>query len=107
MIVVTTDTVAGRAIKEHLGMVRGNTVRARHIGQDAKAFVRSAVGGEIPEYTKLMAEARQQAVGRMVNAAGELGANAVVGVRFATSRTMGGAAEFLAYGMAVTFEGED
>ena len=104
MIVVTSQTVAGKEIKETLGIVRGNTIRARHIGKDIKALLRHMVGGEITDYTKLMGESREQALDRMVENAKELGANAVVCVRFTTSTLMGGAAELLAYGTAVTVE---
>lgn len=104
MIIVTTDGVPGKAVKQVLGLVRGNTIRARHIGQDIKAVVRNVIGGEITEYTKLMAESREQAVDRMVADAEEVGANAVVAVRFTTSEIMGGAAELLVYGTAVVVE---
>lgn len=88
------------------GLVRGNTIRARHIGRDIMAGLKNIVGGEIFEYTKLMGEAREQALDRMSNEAQMLGANAVVNVRFSTSVIMGGAAELLAYGTAVTVEDE-
>ncbi len=104
MILVTTPTVPGKTIKETLGLVRGNTIRARHIGQDIKAAFRNLIGGEVVEYTKLMAESREQAIDRLVAAAQELNADAVVSLRFTTSMIMGGAAELLAYGTAVTFE---
>jgi len=104
MILVTTDSVPGRPIKDVLGLVRGNTIRARHVGQDIKAAFRNLIGGEVVEYTKLMAESREQAIDRMVAAAREIGANAVVGMRFTTSMIMGGAAELLAYGTAVVVE---
>ncbi|KPJ69100.1 MAG: hypothetical protein AMS14_11810 [Planctomycetes bacterium DG_20] len=104
MILVTTETVPGKTVKEVLGLVRGNTIRARHVGQDIKAAFRNLIGGEVVEYTKLMAESREQAIDRMVAAAQELGADAVLSMRFSTSMIMGGAAELLAYGTAVTFE---
>ena len=104
MIIATTETVAGRTIKQTLGVVRGNTIRARHIGKDIKAAFRHMIGGEITEYTKLMGESREQALDRMVQNAEQLGANAVVSLRFATSTLMGGAAELLAYGTAVVVE---
>ena len=104
MIVVTTDTVPGRTIKETLGLVRGNTVRCRHIGQDIKALVRNMIGGEVVEYTKLMAESREQALDRMVQNAQEIGANAVLAIRFSTAEIMSGAAELLVYGTAVILE---
>ena len=101
MIIVTTDSIPGKNIKSSLGMVRGNTIRARHIGKDIVAGLRSIVGGEIIEYTKLIAEAREQAVDRMINEADNLNADAIINVRFTTSVLMGGAAELLAYGTAV------
>ncbi len=101
MIVVTTEEIAGRQITETLGLVRGNTIRARHVGRDIVAGLRTLVGGEIHEYGKLMGEAREQALDRMVVEARELGADAVVNVRFSTSVIIGGAAEMLAYGTAV------
>jgi len=104
MIVVTTDSVPGKTVKQSLGLVRGNTIRARHLGRDILAFLRHIVGGEIRDYTKMMAEAREQAVDRMIANAEELGANAVVNVRFATSMIMQGASEILAYGTAVVVE---
>lgn len=99
--VATTETIAGREIAETLGMARGNVIRAKHIGTDLIAGLRNIVGGEVSEYTKLMAEAREQAHDRMVADAGRMGADAVVGVRFATSMITQGAAEILAYGTAV------
>jgi uncharacterized protein YbjQ (UPF0145 family) len=87
-------------------MVRGNTVRARHLGRDLMAALRNLVGGEVPEYTKLMAEAREQAIDRLVEDAESLGADAVVEVRFSTSMVATGAAELLVYGTAVTLEDE-
>jgi len=104
MIVATTETLAGKTIKETLGVVRGNTIRARHIGKDIKAAFRHMIGGEITDYTKLMGESREQAIDRMIQNAREMGANAVVGMRFATAALMGGAAELLAYGTAVIVE---
>ncbi len=104
MILVTTETVPGKTIKETLGLVRGNTIRARHVGQDIKAAFRNLIGGEVVEYTKLMAESREQAIDRMVAAAQELNADAIVSMRFSTSMIMGGAAELLAYGTGVTLE---
>lgn len=106
MIVVTTENVAGMRTVKVIGMARGNTIRARHIGQKIRAALSNVVGGEIPEYTKLMAEAREQAVDRMIEQARQLGANAVVGFRFATCEVMGGAAEILAYGTAVVVEAQ-
>lgn len=104
MIVTTTSEIAGKRIVRTLGMVRGNTVRARHLGRDIMAVLRNVVGGEIPEYTKLMAEAREQAIDRLVEDAESLGADAVVEMRFSTSMVASGAAELLAYGTAVTLE---
>ena len=104
MIVATTETVAGKAIVQTLGIVRGNAIRARHIGKDIKALFRNIIGGEITEYTKLLAESREQAMDRMILQAEQMGANGVVEVRFATSMIMGGAAELLAYGTAVVLE---
>ncbi len=104
MIVATTDTIPERNIVETLGMVRGNTVRARHVGKDIMAGFRNIVGGEVNEYTKLLAEAREQSVQRMVEGAEALGGNAVVGTRFITAGIMGGAAEIVAYGTAVKVE---
>lgn len=104
MIVTTTHTVEGRPIIRTLGLVRGNTIRARHIGRDVMAALRNIVGGEVSEYTKLLAEAREQALDRMVAEATSLGANAIVGVRFSTSQVMNAAAELLAYGTGVVVE---
>jgi uncharacterized protein YbjQ (UPF0145 family) len=106
MIVVTTEFVAGRKVARTLGLVRGNTIRARHIGRDIVAVLKNIVGGEIVEYTKLMGESREQAIDRMVDEAKTLGADAIIGLRFSTSEIMGGAAELLAYGTAVVLEGE-
>ena len=104
MIVTTTGEVSGKQIVRTLGIVRGNTIRARHVGRDIMAGLRTIVGGEVSEYTKLLAEAREQALDRMVEEARGLGANAVVEVRFSTSEVMTGAAELLAYGTAVVVE---
>ena len=104
MLIVTTETIGGKRIAKSLGLVRGNTVRARNVGKDITAGFRALVGGEIAEYVKLMAEAREQSVDRMIDAAEELGANAVVGTRFTTSMVMSGAAELLATGTAVIVE---
>ena len=106
MIVTTTAGINGKRVVRTLGIVRGNTIRARHVGRDIVAGLRNIVGGEISEYTKLMAEAREQALDRMVEEAASLGANAVVEVRFTTSEVMAGAAELLAYGTAVLVEDE-
>lgn len=104
MIVTSSSTIAGKRIVKTLGMVRGNTVRARHIGKDIMAVFKNIVGGEIEEYTKLLAESREQSVDRMVVEAEHLGANAVVDVRFSTSYIMANAAEILVYGTAVVLE---
>lgn len=106
MITVTSETVANHRIVKTLGLVRGNTVRARHVGKDILASLRNIVGGEIHEYTKLMAESREQTLDRMIAEAEQLGANAVVTTRFTTSVMMGGAAELLAIGTAVIIEPE-
>jgi uncharacterized protein YbjQ (UPF0145 family) len=106
MIITTTQGVQGKRIVRTLGLVRGNTIRARHLGRDVMAGIRNLVGGEVSEYTKLMAEAREQALDRMMEEARSLGANAVVEVRFSTSEVMTGAAELLAYGTAVVLEDE-
>jgi uncharacterized protein YbjQ (UPF0145 family) len=101
MIVTTTETVAGREISEVLGVVKGNTVRARNIGRDIGAGLKSIVGGEVRTYTDMTTNARDEAYNRMVNEAIELGADAIVGMRFTTSMVMQGAAEMLAFGTAV------
>ncbi len=104
MIVVTSESIAGKKIVKTLGLVRGNTVRARHVGRDILAGLRNIVGGEIHEYAKLVAESREQSLDRMMAEAEELGANAVIATRFTTSVLMGGAAELLAIGTAVVIE---
>jgi uncharacterized protein YbjQ (UPF0145 family) len=106
ILVVTTPGVPGKRITRTLGLARGNTIRARHVGKDILAAFRNLVGGEIHEYAKLLAEAREQSLDRMVAEAEALGANAVVSTRFSTSVVMGGAAEMLAYGTAVVVEDE-
>lgn len=106
MIVSTTDTVAGYRIVQTLGIVRGSTIRARHLGRDIQALFRGIVGGEIHEYVKLMGESREQAIDRMVEEAEDLGANAIIGVRLTTSMLMSGAAELLVYGTAVVLQEE-
>jgi len=107
VLVVTSPGVSGKRIAKTLGLVRGNTIRARHIGKDIMASLRHMVGGEIHEYAKLLAESREQALDRMVTEAEELGANAVVSVRITTSVVVSGAAEMLAYGTAVILEDID
>jgi uncharacterized protein YbjQ (UPF0145 family) len=104
MIVITSSTIAGKRIVRTLGLVRGNTVRARNIGKDIVAVFKNMVGGEIEEYTKLLAESRDQSVDRMTAQAEALGANAVVDARFTTSEIMQNAAEILAFGTAVVIE---
>jgi len=105
VILVTTDHVLGKTIKKNLGLVRGNTIRARHVGRDILAFLRTIVGGEIRDYTKMMAESREQAIDRMIEEAESLGANAIINVRFTTSMIMQSASEILAYGTAVIVRG--
>jgi len=97
----TQDEFSDRTIQTTLGLVRGNTIRARHIGKDIIAALRNLVGGEINEYTKMLAESREQAIDRMVAEARGLGADAIVGIRFVTAPVMQGAAELLVYGTAV------
>ena len=104
LIIVTTHSVPGKNITKTLGLVRGNTIRARHLGKDIIAGLRNIVGGEVTEYAKLLAESREQALDRMEAQAKELGANAIVGLQFQTSVIMGGAAEMMAYGTAVVLE---
>jgi len=106
MTVSASSSVAGHRVARSLGLVYGNTIRARHVGRDILAALKNVVGGEIEEYTKLMAEAREQAIDRMVAQATARGANAVVDVRFSTSYIMGSASEILAYGEAVMLEKE-
>jgi uncharacterized protein YbjQ (UPF0145 family) len=104
MIIVTSSFIPGKEIKKSFGIVRGNTIRARHVGKDILALFKTIVGGEIQEYTKLMGEAREQAIDRMINEARALGANAIVDCRFSTSYLMQSAAEILVYGTAVHIE---
>ncbi|HSR52345.1 MAG TPA: YbjQ family protein [Acidobacteriota bacterium] len=107
MIVTPAAKVAGHRVNQTLGLVRGNTIRARHLGRDILAGLKSLIGGEIEEYTKIMAESREQSIDRMTAEAEGLGANAVTDVRFTTSYLMGGAAEILAFGNAVVLEPEE
>ncbi|MFW6198523.1 MAG: YbjQ family protein [Acidobacteriota bacterium] len=107
MIVTTSETIAGYRIVETHGLVRGNTLRARHVGRDIAAVLRSLVGGEISDYTKMMGEAREQSLDRMIEEVRGLGGNAIVAVRFSTSYIMANVAEILAFGTAVTVEPED
>jgi len=104
MIVSTQDQLAGYQVVETLGLVQGSTIRARHIGTDILAGLRNIVGGEVHEYTKMLAESREQSLDRMIANAEEAGANAVLCMRFSTSTVMSGMAEFLAYGTAVKIE---
>jgi uncharacterized protein YbjQ (UPF0145 family) len=104
MLLSTTDTIVGKKITRQLGLAKGNTIRARHIGRDIVAILRHIVGGEITDYTKMMAESREQALDRMTEDAQKSGANAIVGVRFTTQMVMAGASEILAYGTAVVVE---
>ena len=103
MTLSTIETIPGKTITQSLGIARGSTVRARNIGRDIFAGLKNIVGGEISEYTKLQAEAREQALQRMIADAERMGADGVVNVRFTTSMIMQGASEILAYGTAVKF----
>lgn len=107
MIIVTTPDISGMRVVRTLGLVRGSTIRARHIGKDLMALLRNVAGGEIHEYTKMLAEAREQAIDRLVEETEALGGNAVLGLRFQTSTIQQGAAEMLCYGTAVVVEPED
>ena len=104
MLLSTTDSIAGKKIIRHIGLVRGNTIRARHIGRDMMAALRNVVGGEITDYTKMIAESREQALDRMIEQAQKLGANAIVTIRFSTTEVMQGAAEIMVFGTAVVVE---
>jgi uncharacterized protein YbjQ (UPF0145 family) len=104
MIITPGPEIAGHRVVRTLGLVRGNTIRARHLGRDLLAVLKNIVGGEIEEYTKMMAESREQAIDRMIAEAQELGANAITDLRFATSYMMGAASEILVYGNAVLIE---
>ena len=104
MIITTSEQIAGKKVKKTIGLVKGSTIRARHLGKDIMAAFRGMVGGEISEYTKMMAEAREAATQRMIVDAEKQGANAVVGMRFGTSMIMQNAAEVLAYGTGVVLE---
>jgi len=101
LILTTSDQIEGKTITNTIGLVRGSTIRARHVGRDIMAGLRSLVGGEITDYTKMMAEAREQAIQRMVEDAEKQGANAVIGMKFTTSMIMSNASEILAYGTGV------
>lgn len=104
MLLVNTEKVPGKEILEVFGMVRGSTIQSKHIGKDFMAGLKTLVGGEITEYTEMLESARQIALGRMIKDAENLGANAVVNIRFATSAVMQGAAELMVYGTAVRIE---
>lgn len=104
MILATTESVAGYNVKRTLGLVRGSSVRSRHVGQDLVGSLRNLAGGELYEYTKLLAEAREQAIDRMIEEARALGADAVVGMRFQSAEVARGAAEMVCYGTAVQVE---
>ena len=104
ILVVTSPEIPGRKVVRTLGLVSGNTIRARHVGKDIMAGLRNLVGGEVIEYGKLLSESREQALDRMKAKAEKLGANAVISLQFQTSVIMGGAAEMMAYGTAVVVE---
>ena len=104
MHMTTQDEFSDRTVLKNLGLVRGNTIRARHIGKDIIAGLRNLVGGEIGEYTKMLAEAREQSLDRMIAEANALGADGIVAIRFVTAPVMQGAAELLAYGTAVKLQ---
>ena len=104
MIVANTENIPGTKVVKVLGIVKGNTIRARHLGKDILAVFKNIVGGEIEEYTKLIAEAREQSIDRMIVEAEKLGANAVINVRFTTSYIMQNASEILAFGTGVVIE---
>ncbi len=101
MILATTEFVKGYSVSETLGVARGNTIRAKHVGKDILAGLRTIVGGELKEYTEMLNESRNEAVNRLIDHAQSMGADAVIGLRFVTSPVMSGAAELLAYGTAV------
>ncbi len=104
MVVTNIETVPGKSIVEHYGIVQGSTIRAKHVGRDLMAGLKNIVGGELKGYTDLLQESRRQAMERMEAQAQELGANAVINVRFSTSSVAQGAAEILCYGTAVRFQ---
>jgi uncharacterized protein YbjQ (UPF0145 family) len=104
VIITTSDHIEGKRIVKTVGLVKGSTIRARHLGRDIMASFRGMVGGEITEYTKMMAEAREEAIQRMIENAEKQGANAVVSMRFTTSMVMQNASEILAYGTGVVLE---
>ena len=104
MIVTNLETVPGRNIIQHLGLVQGNTVRAKHVGRDIMAGLKNIVGGELRGYTELLTDAREEATQRMIEDASRMGANAVVNIRFSTSSISAGASELYVYGTAVVVE---
>lgn len=104
MILTNVESVPGKRIVEHYGLVQGSTIRAKHVGRDIMAGLKNIVGGELKGYTELLVEARKQATERMMAQAQELGANAIVNVRYSTSSVAQGAAEILSYGTAVRVE---
>jgi uncharacterized protein YbjQ (UPF0145 family) len=104
MILTNIETVPGKTIVEHFGLVQGSTIRAKHVGRDIMAGLKNIVGGELKGYTELMKESRKEATNRMIDEARQLGANAIVNVRYATSSVAQGAAELFSYGTAVRVE---
>jgi len=104
MIITTSAQIEGKNITRTIGLVKGSNIRARHLGRDIMAGLRGMVGGEITEYTKMLAESREQSIDRMIEEAQSLNADAIVGIRFITSSVMQGAAELLVYGTAVKFK---
>lgn len=104
MLVSNIEVIPGRRVLKHLGMVQGNTVRAKHAGKDLLAGLKNIIGGELKGYTELLQEAREEATARMVEQARAIGANAVLNVRYSTSSITAGAAELFAYGTAVVLE---
>lgn len=104
MILTNVETVPGKKIVQHFGLVQGSTIRAKHVGKDIMASLKNIVGGELKGYTQLLTEARKEATDRMVQQAQQLGANAIVNIRYATSSVAQGAAELFAYGTAVRIE---
>ena len=107
MLIVNTEIVPGHQITEIKGLVQGNTIRAKHVGRDIMAGLKSLVGGELKGYTELLTEARREAMNRMIAQANELGANAIINIRFSTSSVTQGAAELYCYGTAVTITDGD
>ncbi|MFP4113109.1 MAG: YbjQ family protein [Spirochaetota bacterium] len=104
MILATTESIPGKRVSAVLGLVRGNTIRARHLGKDIAAAFKNITGGEITDYTKMLAESREQSLDRMIEDAESLGADGIIAIRFTTSSVMQGAAEILVYGTAVLLE---